>query len=160
MRFSTVLFAVSTFVAGVLAVEPGNNALHAGLSQELEVAIRDEYGPVAFDALASNGCSFFSCGLAIASALPCLAGCVAAKNPLCIPTCIDLDKLCSCVNCLPDVITNFLHNNGICVDKFKADIFGKVYLGIANDTETKLANEWGFNLAEFALEAGPAGNYA
>ncbi|KAF9498291.1 hypothetical protein BDN71DRAFT_1504092 [Pleurotus eryngii] len=159
MRFSSVFFAISTFAASVLAVEPGNNALHVGLSQELEVAIRDEFGPVAFDALASNGCSFFSCGLAIASALPCLAGCVAAKNPLCIPTCIDMGKLCSCVNCLPDAITNFLHNNGICVDKFKADIFGKVYLGIANDTETKLANEWGFNLAEFALEAGPAGNY-
>ncbi|KAF7433629.1 hypothetical protein PC9H_005590 [Pleurotus ostreatus] len=159
MRFSTVFFAVSTFIGSVLAVEPGNDALHAGLSQELEVAIRNEYGPVAFDALASSGCSFFSCGLAVAAALPCLAGCVAAKNPLCIPTCMDMGKLCSCVNCLPNPITGFLHKNGICVDKFKADTFGKVYLGIANDTETQLVNEWGFDLAEFD-EASLANNYA
>ncbi|KAG9220314.1 hypothetical protein CCMSSC00406_0006379 [Pleurotus cornucopiae] len=149
MRFVSALVVVCAAFKSVMAVEPGNNALHIGVSDSFEAAIRKEYGPVIFDSLAASGCDAWKCLGTVAKATPCLLGCVAMRNPLCVISCVAESDLCPCINCFPAVITDFLHKWGICDKELHAQLFSKVYLGLASDEENRKAQELGYSVSTF-----------
>ncbi|KAF7441397.1 hypothetical protein PC9H_001747 [Pleurotus ostreatus] len=151
MRFSSAFVLVATMftLKNIAAVDPGNNALNMDVSDDFEHAIHKEYGPVVFDGLAKSGCSGWKCLKTVGKTSACLMKCVITGNPLCVVGCIPTSELCPCINCFPDVITNFLHKYDICTSELSAQLFSRVFLGLASDDEVKNANEAGYSISAF-----------
>ncbi|KAF7427783.1 hypothetical protein PC9H_006998 [Pleurotus ostreatus] len=70
-------------------------------------------------------------------------------KPLCVIGCIAESDLCPCINCFPAVITDFLHKWGIRDKELHAQLFSKVYLGLASDEENRKAQELGYSVSTF-----------
>ncbi|KAF9495883.1 hypothetical protein BDN71DRAFT_1506229 [Pleurotus eryngii] len=149
MRFVSVLLAACAVFSTTAAVNPGNNALNMGVSDNFELAIQKEYGPVVFDGLAKGGCDGWGCFGTVASAAVCLGKCVVIGSVTCVLDCIPTSELCPCINCFPDVITDFLHKLGICDAELRAELFSRVYLGLASDEEKRKAQEAGYTVSAF-----------
>ncbi|KAF4562702.1 hypothetical protein EYR36_004096 [Pleurotus pulmonarius] len=107
-------------------------------------------GPMVFDGLASGGCDGWKCLATVAKATICLGKCVITDGVSCVLGCIPTSELCPCINCFPDFITDFLHKIGICEADLRAELFSKVYLGLATDEEKRKAQESGYTVSVFA----------
>ncbi|KAF4580504.1 hypothetical protein AB1N83_010619 [Pleurotus pulmonarius] len=149
MLLVKALLVACAFMKAANAVAPGNNALGMDVSDSFETAIQKEYGPIVFDSLAGGSCNTWKCLGTVGKSSLCLLGCVATGNPLCVVSCIATSELCPCINCFPDIITDFLHKYGICDNELHAQLFSKVYLGLASDDEKKNAQELGYTVSTF-----------